>query len=282
METTEYGTEDVGTQPIEGTTDAPSTTDVPGFEMPEKFRGKSIEDVVRSYQEQEKHYGTLNSLKSELEQHGGIDTLKQWAQVGPQYVQAFQTLAAQMQQQQAQQAQPAAPAQDPYGDWEMLTPREQAQRQMQVMGNAVTQYINHYGQQALAQMQQQQAQALQGLNAQWDIWRRVSEVASKKPGVDMNGLLENMKKIATGDVNSLITLATNQMTNQADVEAKIAAEVNRRLADAKIKAQNTQVGELLGSASAFKPSATNQPSQDEDTRALMRALMEQGLTASHF
>lgn len=258
-------------------------TTVPAFTMPEKFTGKGLEDVVKSYTELEKQYGELSGLKNQLEQHGGLENLRQWATYGSQAYQA--AIAA---QQQAQTRQPQAtqqgPAVDPYENWDMLTPKEQAQRLSQLVAGAATQYINTYGQQVVSQMQRQQADQLAAINTQWDIYRTVMAQWRKNPSIDPDQLLQSMAKVATGDLNSLMDIASKQLTGQADIDAKINAEVQRRLADARLKEQNQQVNVLTSAGRSSLHTPSQIPvSHDEATAALMKKLLQSGdITPANF
>lgn len=257
---------------------AAPTTD-PAFSLPEKFTGKSVEDVARSYVDLEKKYGELSGLKNQLDQYGGLDNLKQWAQAAPQYLQAYQQAAAALQQAQSRQTAPSqqGPAVDPYENWDLLTPKEQAQRQSQLLAGALTQYVNAYGAQVVSQLQQQQAQQQAALNTQWDIYRTVMDATRKNPNLDANDLMQRMAKVATGDVNSLIQIASQQLTGQADLDAKINAEVQRRLADARLKEQNAQLNTLTNAGrSSFQMPQQVPASHDEATAALVKKLLQDG------
>jgi hypothetical protein len=244
----------------------------PAFTVPEKFAGKSLEDVVRSYTELESQYGKVSGLQSQLEQMGGMENLRQWATYGNQAYQA--ALAAQQQAQSRQSAQPTQPtsAEDPFENWDALTPREQGQKLSQMVAAAATQYINAYGQQFATHQQKQLQDQAAALNTQWEIYRTVQEVARKNPGVDTNELMQRMAKIATGDLHSLMDIAMTQLTGQAD----IAAEVQRRLADERLKDQNKQIS-VLTNAGRSSVKMPDSPGSPDDTRALiMKKLLESG------
>jgi len=252
--------------------------------MPEKFAGKGLEDVVRSYTELEKQYGEISGLKNQLEQNGGMENLRQWAQYGSQAYQAAVAAQQQAQQRPPAQAQQHGPAVDPYENWDMLTPKEQGQKQWQLLAQAGMQYINAYGQQMAAQLQQQQAQQQAALTTQWEIYRTVMDAARKNPNIDPNDLMQRMAKVATGDINSLISIASQQMTGQADIDAKINAEVQRRMADARLKEQNAQVNVLTNSGRSSFQSPSQIPASHEDaTAALIKKLLQDGgITPANF
>lgn len=274
-------------QPAQDTTapgGEPTQTTGLAFQVPEKFAGKGLEDVIKSYTELESKYGEVSSLKNQLEQMGGLENLKQWAQAAPGYYQAYQQAVAQLQQAQQHAQTQQAPAGDPFENWEMLTPKEQAQRQTQLVAGALTQYINTYGQQAVAQMQEQQRQQLAALNTQWDIYRTVNDIARKNPSVDPNALLQSMAKIAGGDLSTLVDIATKQVAGPAEMEAKIQAELQRRLADERLKAQNSQLNTLTSAGRSSLTGPTNIPvSHDDATTALLKKLLQDGaVTPANF
>lgn len=285
--TTDYSPTQNAGQPDAAAQPGAEQTTAPAFTMPEKFAGKTAEDIARSYVELESQHGKYATTLKDLEGVGGVEVAKQWVQYGPQLYQAYQRLAEQIAASHGQQS-PApvqqGPAVDPYEDWEMLTPKEQAQRQMQVLANAATQYINAYGTQIAQAYQQQIAAAKQELNTQWDIYRKVMGQWQKNPNIDPEALLQSMARVATGDVNSLMDIASKQITGEADLQARIDAEVQRRMADARLKAQNAQLNTLSSSGHATFQSPRTSPATGEAAdAALMKYLLEQGIvTPSHF
>lgn len=261
-------------------------TTAPAFSMPEKFAGKTAEDIARSYVELESQSGKYATTMKDLEAAGGAEVAKQWAQYGPQLYQAYQRLAEQIATSQGQQQAPVqqGPAVDPYENWDMLTPKEQAQRQLQMVAGAATQYINAYGSQ-VAQAYQQQAQALkQELNTQWDIYRQVMGQWRKNPNIDPDALLQSMARVAGGDLGSLIDIASKQLTGDSDLQARINAEVQRKLADERLKAQNQSLNTLTSSGRSSYQAPSQIPASHEDaTAALMKHLLEKGgISPAHF
>ena len=266
--------------PAQGTTGQGTPT----FAMPEKFAGKSAEDIARSYVELESQHGKFTDLSKRVEQYGGLDNLSQWAQYGSQAYQAAIAAQQQAQQHQPSRAQePQGPVQDPYADWDLLAPKEQAQRLAQLVAGAATQYINTYGGQ-IAQNYNKQMQDLQsGLNRQWEIFRKANAVWRKNPNVDIDTLLQQAASVASGDIDSLFNIAMGQITGPANVKSMIDAEVQRRLADEKLKQDNQQIN-VLTNAGRQGFSVDQAPATGEEaTRAIMAKLLQSGeFSPGHF
>ena len=261
---------------------APAQTTAPAFTMPEKFAGKSVEDVARSYTELESQHGKVADMAKQIEQYGGLENVKQWLAYANQTYQ--QSLAAQQQaQNQPQQQQQQAPAGDPFENWDMLSPKEQAGKLAQLVAGAATQYINQYGTQIVTAYQRQIADQLGGLNKQWEIYRNVMAQWRKNPNIDPDALLQSMAKVATGDLNSLIDIASKQLTGQADFDARVSAEVQRRIADQRLHAENQQVNVLTNAGrSSFTPTEAPK-THDDATRMILDKLVKSGeFTPGHF
>jgi len=250
--------------------------------MQEKFAGKSVEDVARSYAELESQHGKVSDIARKIEELGGLDNLKQWAQYGSQAYQQTLRAAQQAQNSQSQQQQ-TIPAGDPFENWDMLSPKEQAGKLVQLVAGAATQYINEYGNQIVSQYQRQIADQLGGLNKQWEIYRNVMAQWRKNPNIDPDALLQSMAKVATGDLCSLIDIASKQLTGQSDFDTRVAAEVQRRIADHRLQAENQQVNALTQSGrSSF--TQTEAPKTHEDAnRMILAKLVKSGdFSPGHF
>jgi len=251
--------------------------------MPEKFTGKSVEDVARSYVELESQHGKVSDLAKQVEQLGGLENVKQWLSYANQSYQ--HALAAQAQaQNQPQQQQQHVPAGDYFENWDMLSPKEQAGKLAQLVAGAATQYINQYGNQIASAYQKQISDQLTGMNKQWEIYRNVMSQWRKNPNIDPDALLQSMAKVATGDLNSLIDIASKQLTGQSDFDARVTAEVQRRIADQRLKDQNQQVNVLTNAGrSSFQTPAEAPKTHEDATSLIMKKLVESGeFSPGHF
>jgi hypothetical protein len=269
--------QDATLQPAQAAPDATTSQAATTFQMPENLAGKSAEEIAKDYVELRTKLDSRESVQKQLEQMGGLDNLRQWAMYGNQaYQQAVQA------QQQAQQRQPAqqtqqVPVGDPYADWDTLTPKEQAQKLSNLVASAATQYINQYGEQAVKAYAQQINDQLSGMNRQWEIFQKANRVWRKNPNVDIDTLLGSMAKMATADLDSLIDAAMNQAVGPAEIEAKVNAEVQRRLAEQKLKDQNQQVNVLAGASRAPFTMPDQPKNKAESDAAIFKSLLEKGI-----
>lgn len=241
---------------------APPPAPGAGDNLPEKYRGKSVEDVARMHTELESklgEYGSYKSVVDRLNQYGGVDNVLQWALHG-----------AQQAQQQGSRSAPTAsePAPgDPWADWDLLPAREQAKRMQAVLkqelGATYTQQIAEYAKPYIQQVQQYFDQQ----NRQWDIYRKVMGEWRKNPGIDPDALLQTMVKLSTGGVEDLISLAARMNTGDLDAEKKAKALFESYKVDEETKQKNAAFAALTnGTPPVNLPPA---PTTAEDAKALI-------------
>lgn len=252
--------------------------------MPEKFTGKSAEDVARAYVELEGKLGNYKeheALAEQLKQYGGWDNVRQWAAYGAQAYQQAQQAHSQAQPQphhataQGQQA-------DPFENWDLLTPREQASKLSQLVGLAATNYINTYANQVAQGYGKQLQDALTHINRQWDIYRQVMGAWRKDPTVDPDALLQTMVQVATGDVPSLMQIAQKQLLGEGEVDRKAKGLFEQWKADEALRRQNEQVTVMTGAGrSAFSVPAPAGSRGEATNRILQRVMQDGTITPAH-
>ena len=199
-----------------------------GFSLPEKWKGKSAEDVAKAYVELEKkmgdqatEWGEKSKVLDRLQQYGGPDNLLQWATYGYQQYQGAQSKGTQPQhtQQQAQTGQAADQntLEAVLQGWEELQPRDQVTRLAKLLTGYADNLAKQYAQQYTGQNRQWQ----DTVQRSWDIYRKALGAWRKNPKIDPEALLQQMATVATGDVDQLLGIASNALTGQDDLQAKI-------------------------------------------------------------
>ena len=241
---------------------------------------KTIEDMEKGYIELQSKMGDFKSKEdawNEVQQYGGLDTLKQWATYG------YQNYAQQGQRQSQQTQQPVQqPAQQDYfANWDVMTPQEQANRLAQYNAAVSQQYINQYVNQ-IAQQYGQRIQQFQDMeNRKFDIYRSVLKASRTNPDLDPDALVEQMSKIATGDLNQLMGMATNALVGdkQAEQQAKALFETWKQ--DYEQKQKNDQMGMISGGRPTYQVPEAPKTKADEQA-LIVKRLLEQGLSPGHF
>lgn len=291
-------------------TASPVTDNGASFQVPERFQGKSAEDIARSYAELEQMHGRqMQELQPYLdaqkkyEQYGGIEGLEQ------SYGQLWNTLQSYMQNagqpQQPQQAQQpiqnyaqdanAMPQQGWDQDWDMLTPREQAQRMMEMVRQDAVQNAQQLVQQLYQQGINQFDQRFGTLERQFDIYKSVLETQRQYPDIDTNQMLQQALEISKATPQQLLELATKSVLNSDEKRQEAAAKelFEQWKADEMLRQQNERQaallnrgGQTLRSQLPQSQEGNNDPFDPDQTRAAIIDRLtkdpDSGLNLEHF
>lgn len=252
------------------------------WESVEKFKGKGADDVWKSYTSLESQLGDLGpkaKVADTVNQYGGVDNLLQWAQYGARLYQEAQTRQNQPQQQPQQQPGQAA---DPYEQWDVLSPREQAR----LLSQQVEQSTWTKAQQYVNGIAQQYAQAIQAdreqMSKQWDIYRQVMNAWRQNPKLDPDQILRNMAQVATGNVSDLINIASRNLTGEEDMEARAQAkfEAWKQAEEQKVKNSGQNVLTALNRPSFSMPDVPK--TKNQENALIAKRLIEAGIPPGAF
>lgn len=271
------------------------------FQLPEEFQGKSLEDVVRlhldsekSYQQRMQELEPLIQAQKQLEPYGGVAALQDaYAQMYHQYQQMLtnqQQRQPQQQPQQQQQAQASNPRWDE--DWDMLTPREQAQRIQEQVSAQTMQQMQQYGNQLYQEAMQKLTGETGTMRRELDVFRALQDVQRQHPDLDATQLLQRAVDISRSDPQQLLQLATQALANQDGKQSEVQARqlFERWKADEELKRKNEEIESITGQGgqtllSRF-PRGEDRP---VDSAGIQREVIQQllndpnsGLTTAHF
>lgn len=306
--TTSSNTQGAGAQGQPTQTTQPST-----WTMPEKFAGKSAEDIARSYQELEKLHGSKAQQWSKYEQldnqwkpHGGIDAYltsygnlyKHWQDTGGQNPQTQQ----QTRQSSQQSPQYQDPAQhtgglgDYFKDWDLMTGQQQAMKLFQLNQLAMQQYGQQLATQHAAELKAAQDNFQAQQRREWDIYQKVLKYTQEHPGTDPAQVLEGMTRIAQGDVNTLMEQAYRNQYGWAEMEKQFKDQFEQWKAQYMQQQANQQLNTITDNEPQGALARRLRGNGDQtanpylqgsrttaDRNALIdKKLLEQGITPSHF
>ena len=271
----------------QGTAQPPG--DKGGFQIPEKFKDKSAEDIARAYAELESQHG---KLASEVGKYKGYDEV---AKLGkPQEIVEAIQWARQVNQalkdgkityKEAQKAMNQGPQggnQQGSAPWDSenfdyLTPREQAKAIMdyqksQGLGETKS-YIDNIAQQYGSQIQQQYDLA----NKQQNILLKAIKQAIKNPDVDVEDLLSQAAELAGKGPEELLQMAMDARMAPKSMETEIEKRVNAKLAEKEQERINEQT-KLINSATGRRPVFAKQTkTRDDENKQIFETLRKNGI-----
>lgn len=286
-----------GGAPNPGHSEPSPSQDNGGFEIPEKFAGKSIEDVIRSYTELESSTGQrmqelepLIRAQKELEPYGGVNGLQEaYGQIYRNYQQLLE--GQQRQQTQPQQTQPQQAA-DWTEDWDMLSPREQAQKMREQVAQETMGQLQTYGQRLYEEANQRLESQTSAIRQELEIYKALQDVQRQHPDMDATQLLQEAVNMSRSNPQQLLQFATQHLANQDGKQTKAEAQqlFEQWKADEKLKQENAQRESILNPGgqtlrSRF-PQDENRPTDTQSIHAeVVRKLLSDpnsGLTPAHF
>lgn len=265
-------------------------TQTQSYALPEKFQGKSVEDVAKAYSELEKTMGTQanqyskwSSLEKQLQPYGGLDN----------FLHGYNQLYQHYQQSQQQ---PQPPAQQPVGqqnavseyfkDWDILPAQQQAQKLATLSNLMVQQQVQHIAAQYAQRFQDAQEQLQQQQRREWDIYQRVMAFVATHPGTNPQEVMQEMVSAGSGDVNTLMEQAYRNKWGQKEVEENYKKQFETWKTDYQQQQANQQLASLNNSGgrgslfSQLQETATNK--QSARNAEIDKKLLESGFTAGHF
>lgn len=205
-----------------------------------RFKDKGPDDVWNTYRSAESQIGQLGQYRQFAEQvqnlaqqYGGLDNLLALAQFGANAYRERQS------PQQAQQQQ-----QQWLERWDTMTPQEQAQTMFQQLQSQILPYAQQIAAEIRTQLQQENQQALSGVQRQWDIYQRLLTRKIEDPSLPMEGTLQNMIQLAQSDPQKLMDLAIDRMTLERQIQQKADAIAQARIADFEREQKNKQLQAL--------------------------------------
>ena len=234
--------------PVPQSTPAPQTGQSPQatpFTMPEKFAGKSAEDIARAYTEMERQMGTQASRLGDLDAYSKIGSAKDisealdWAR--NMKAALDRGLIVPAGQKPAAQTTPAAPSR-PWEDeaFAYKTPKEQFDAVYEHGRNDFTQYAQQLAQQYQTQLQQQ-VQALTQQDArQKAILMKAMEMGIRNPSVSPTEMLTEAATLATKTPEELIDMVLAARANGPEaidkrVNDAVAAKLAERIQEHEAK-----------------------------------------------
>lgn len=245
-----------------------------GWSMPEKFQGKSAEEVARAYSELERNYGQAQQYKTvydQIQQYGGLDNLTGWVNYGMHAYEQAQRSQQQPQPQQTPQTHQEARAW--WSDWDTLTPAEQAQRLVQQSVNPVVGYVNQIATNFAGQLQQWQEQQVR----QNDVYRQVLEAKLANPNLDINSTLAQMLAQAQANPRQLLDMVVRSQTAPAEIEREAQRRFEAMKADWELKQRNQQMGQVNGVTRQGYQVPQAPTTKGEENQNILRTLLEKGM-----
>jgi hypothetical protein len=218
----------------------------PAYTLPEKFKGKSVEDVARAYSELEKTHGEVSSRVGAYDKYAKlgspeqVEQALQWAADVAGKLQRGELTPAQAQAQLNQNAATQNPYES-FDKWDELDGRSRADALNKLVTDAVKQAAKPY-EDRLTQFQTNEQRQL-GLLTQ------VFELAQKNPSISMNELLQKANSLASQKPEDLLNMALQSMVapqQQEALKAQMRAEI---LAEQNQAAENARISALNGASS---------------------------------
>lgn len=265
-----------------------------GFKVPEKFAGKSVEDVAKAYVELEKMSGTQAAKLKNLESYEKIGAPEQitealnWARGVKAMIEDGRLSPAQAKQalkEGPQGSQQAFNSQNDEGSepwsqegWDFLTPAQQAKAMSSYVKGATQKEIKSY----VDGLAKNYGDEIQNIGGNWKreqaILLKAITSALKTPGADINSLLQGAADLASKTPEELLDMALEAQSSPAKQQAEIARLVEERVAKITQDRDNDRMKALTG---ATRPSSrpkfgTGKTRQDED-RSLMDELKKKGI-----
>lgn len=257
------------------------------FVMPEKFTGKSAEDIARSYVELEKGFGSSRELQKRIDEFGGADTVFGWVDWVRQNYDRLQTLLVNGNPTEPTRPNPQ-PTTDPgqvekfWESFELMAPREQYQTLAGLVSQAAAQHIQNLVAQERAGVMTQ-LEAWQGQHHQMlDIMQRALEAKIQNPKLDIREIYNGMLQMTRQTPEQLMKHAMSSLTKDADMEREIQTRVQQALLEADTKRKNAEMAGLFNTGNApFKTDLPNPAiSREQENAQILRGLVNDGTLLS--
>ena len=245
--------------------------------MPEKFAGKSPEDIARSYVELEKQYGSHAEKLKGLDAYSKLGTVDQinealtWAREAYQKRQAGEWI-----DKAAAKAAPSNPAAAPWDadDWAYKSPAEQfkafSDYQQSQSKSYIDQIAGQYGQQigSLAQRDAREKAIL----------LRAVKAAVQNPGVDPEQILAEASGLASKSAEELIDMYLESRQNSPEALSKrIADETAKAVAAARQEWEAKQQEELYKPAGPPKSRLIKSQTREDEFKLIQQNLAKHGI-----
>ncbi len=266
--------------PAPASAPAPSDKSGPAFTMPEKFTGKSLEDVAKSYVELEKLHGDTAARQKDYDEYakigpvGDISEALSWAR--NMKAALDRGLIVPAGQAPAKKDAPAADS-EPWSadDWAYKSPAEQAKAMSDFTQRQIKTYVDT--------LASQYGEQIKGLGArdgrEKAILMKVIKTAIKHPEMDPEELLTQAAELGSKSPEELVDLVMETRSHTPEArKSEVDKLVETRLAEEKQKWEASLHSDLTSSAPrprAFK-AATPTTRQDED-RGIIEGLAKQGI-----
>lgn len=229
-QTSNAGSGQSGTQPNQPTSGGQPTGGMGGWQMPERFRGKSADEIARAYGELEGAHGRANE---QLGRMNGV--LNQWKQTWNQWTPVLQRVnwePSRLAQVLEGQADAARDRGDERGAqrlerqaervWhDLVDPREQSEYLDQRFTKHEEGLLNRIAQMVEAQ----QAATLKYINNYGGLSLRAIEKKLKNPKLEIKALLEEATRLASGRVYDPLDHAERVLTSGDEQEAAFATRL---------------------------------------------------------
>lgn len=251
------------------------------FQMPEKFAGKSPEDIAKSYVELEKQYGSHAEKLKGLDAYTQLGTPEQinealaWARDHYQKVQRGE-LVEKGKVQHKEVAPDSSKAPWDADDWAYKSPQEQfkafSDYQQSQSKSYIDQIAGQYGQQ-IGNLAQRDAR-------EKAILLRAVKAAVQNPGVDPEQILAEASQLAGKSAEELIDMYLESRQNSPEaLQKKIADETAKAVAAARQEWEAKQQEELYRQAGPPKPRLGLLKSQtrEEELKLITQNLAKQGI-----
>lgn len=212
---------------------APTQVDEAPFSMPEKFVGKSPEEIARAYLEVEKQHGKAAARLGTLDAYSKIGSPEQIQQVIDYARQVKAALDAGTLVPKGQEKPPTAAAKPdakPWeaDDWAFRSPAEQAR--------AIADEVNRSAQELIEQRAAQYGKTIEGLAGrdarEKSILVKAIEAVRRNPSLSIEELLNDAAGLAQKTPEELIEMAfQSRLQTPESRSADIEKEVAKRVAD---------------------------------------------------
>lgn len=268
-------------QPQGGSTPNPSPE---GFKMPEKFAGKSAEDIAKSYLELERSYGERSSKLQELESYSKIGPADQVAQAiewarGINAKIAAGELVPASQRKEAAKIASQAENTHPWDseEWAYKSPAEQSAAIAAYTQGEVKKYVDQ-----IASQYGQQIQGLAGRDSkEKSILVKALKTAIRNPTIDPEELLNEAAQLAGKSAEELIDMVMDARSNSPEsMQKKIDDAVAVKMAEARQKWEADQLSDLTKQVGPAKPrirALGKSEGREAENRSILENLAKQGI-----
>jgi hypothetical protein len=265
------------------TSQTSNSTPNPGFTMPEKFAGKTSEDIAKSYLELESKYGETSGKLKDYDSYSKIGKPEDIAQAiewAKNMKQALDKglLVPKGQQQQTAPVQNGSVPTEPWkaDDWAYKSPAEQFQMMAEHLQNQNKSYIDGIA--------KQYGDQLQGLTAQdarqKSILLKAIKTAIKNPDTDPEELLAQAAEYAQKSPEELIEMVLEARGNTpASRQAEIDKLVNQKLAEKIQEYEARQLADITAQSTPRRPGFGQQAmkNREAENKAIIEGLAKQGI-----